>query len=202
MTSDFIDIHTHRFTGRHTELRAAGIHPWRAAEPDAAARVTAELLAGAQAVGETGLDFACRVDRDAQLRLFRRHLELAQRLRLPAVLHCVRAFEPVMDTLAGYSLPAVIFHGFIGSPQQAARATGRGYYLSFGIPAMRSPKTVAALRATPAGRIFAETDDSGAAIEEVYAMIAETRGTDMETLKETIRDNYNRIFGHDDEQLR
>ena len=61
----------------------------------------------------------------------------------------------------------------------------------------RSPKTVAALRATPDDRLFAETDDSGVGIEEVYAMIAEIRGTDAESLKRVITENYKRIF--DDE---
>ncbi len=197
MTDGFIDIHTHNFTGRHTELRAAGIHPWLAADSAAYASLTPALLAGAQAVGETGLDYACPVDREAQRRLFLRHLDLAQELRMPVVLHCVRAFEPVMDTLAGYILPAVIFHGFIGSPQQAERAVKRGYCLSFGPPARRSPKTAAALAAVPADSIFAETDDSGAAIEDVYAMIAEMRHMDLGTLKTAIGHNYNRIFTHE-----
>lgn len=197
MTDGFIDIHTHRFTGRHTELRAAGIHPWLAGDTAATASLSPALLAGAQAVGETGLDYACAVDREAQRSLFVRHLDLAQELCMPVVLHCVRAFEPVMDILAGYTLPAVIFHGFIGSPQQAERAVKRGYCLSFGMPARRSPRTAAALAAAPAGSIFAETDDSGAAIEDVYAMIAEVRRMDMEALKTAIRHNYNRIFTHE-----
>lgn len=197
MTSDFVDIHTHRFTSRHIELRAAGVHPWQAADPAAAPRLTASFFDGTQAVGETGLDFACEVDREAQMRLFRSHLEWAERLRLPVVLHCVRAFEPVMNTLAEYSLAAVIFHGFIGSPQQAARAVQRGYSLSFGLPALRSPKTVTAIRSLPVENLFAETDDSGADIERVYASLAEIRGTTTDELKDALYDNYNRIFNHD-----
>ena len=197
MTNDFIDIHTHRFTGCNTELRAAGVHPWRADEPDVASLLVPELFAEAQAVGETGLDFACDVGRDAQERLFRRHLELAEELRLPVVIHCVRAFEPTMKILAEYSLAAVVFHGFIGSPQMAERAVAEGYYLSFGIATLRSPKTAAALHSMPAERIFAETDDSGATIERVYETIAEIRGTDIEDLKRAVKENYERIFDND-----
>ncbi len=94
MTDDYIDIHTHRFTGRGIELRAAGVHPWRAAEIGAAESLSPAMFEGARAVGETGLDYACDVDHEAQERLFRRHLEIAERLRLPVVIHCVRAFEP------------------------------------------------------------------------------------------------------------
>lgn len=194
MTDDFIDIHTHRFSGRLTELRAAGIHPWRAAEPDVESLLVPELFEGVQAVGETGLDFACGVDREAQERLFRRQLEIAERRRMPVVIHCVRAFEPTMKILAEYSPAAVIFHGFIGSPQMARRAVDKGYYLSFGVMTPRSPKTVAALRSTPAERLFAETDDSGADIGRVYGMIAEIRGMEIGDLKRAINENYERIF--------
>ena len=186
MTDDYIDIHTHRFTGRGIELRAAGVHPWRAAEIGAAESLSPAMFEGAR-----------DVDRKAQERLFRRHLEIAERLRLPVVIHCVRAFEPTMKILAEYRLAAVIFHGFIGSAQMAERAVAEGYYLSFGVMTPRSPKTVAALRSTPDGRLFAETDDSGADIERIYAMIAEIRGTDAESLKRVITENYKRIF--DDE---
>jgi len=201
MTNDFIDIHTHRFTGRGIELRAAGIHPWQAAEAGATERLAPAMFAEAQAVGETGLDFACDVDRNAQERLFRRHLDFAVQLRLPVVIHCVRAFEPTMKILAEYSPAAVVFHGFTGSVQMAERAVAEGYCLSFGIMTPRSPKTVAALRSVPENRLFAETDDSGAAIEDVYAMIARTRSMDMESLKRTITENYKRIFDNDRQRL-
>ena len=95
MTDDYIDIHTHRFTGRGIELRAAGVHPWRAAEIGVAESLSPAMFEGARAVGETGLDYACDVDREAQERLFRRHLEIAEQRRLPVVIHCVRAFEQI-----------------------------------------------------------------------------------------------------------
>lgn len=45
---------------------------------------------------------------------------------LPVVLHCVKAFEPLMRELAECEPRAVIFHGFIGSPEQARRGAGQG----------------------------------------------------------------------------
>ena len=193
----FVDIHTHRFTGCCIEPRARGIHPWQAADQNVEFAVTDAMFADADAVGETGLDFVCGVDRVAQERLFRLHLDAAQRLCLPVVLHCVRAFEPVMNILREYSLRTAIFHGFIGSEQQAARAVGRGYYLSFGPATMRSPRTVAALRSVPLERIFAETDDTDADIADVYGMICRVRGVEMETLKERLAQNYYDIFDKD-----
>ena len=134
--------------------------------------------------------------------MFRLHLDAAQRLCLPVVLHCVRAFEPVMNILREYRLRAVIFHGFIGSEQQATRAVGRGYYLSFGPATTRSPRTVAALRSVPLERIFAETDDTDAGIADVYGMICRVRGVEMETLKERLAQNYYDIFDKDGDNER
>ena len=37
MTSQFVNIHTHRPTGRGIELRTAGIHPWDADKENIAA---------------------------------------------------------------------------------------------------------------------------------------------------------------------
>jgi len=51
MTSQFVNIHTHRPTGRGIELRTAGIHPWDADKEDIAALGT--LPADVQAIGET-----------------------------------------------------------------------------------------------------------------------------------------------------
>ena len=121
--ADYVNIHTHRPTGRYTELRTAGIHPWEAARELAAVRSEGlagrlgEALAGAQALGETGLDFACSTDREAQTELLRAHLRLARERGLAVVLHCVRAFEPLMNELKACPPPAAIFHGFIGSPE-------------------------------------------------------------------------------------
>ena len=135
-----------------------------------------------------------RDGRQQQLAAFRAQLALARDRQLPVVLHCVRAFEPVMLELAAREPRAVIFHGFIGSPEQARRALEKGYYLSFGVRTFSSPKTLEALRETPPGQLFLETDDSDTGIEEVYAHAAAVRGTTVEALKRATTENYERIF--------
>ena len=110
------------------------------------------------------------------------------------VLHCVRAFEPVMRLLAGYRLPAVIFHGFIGSPEQAARAADRGYCLSFGARSLRSTRSRRALQMLRSDLLFLETDDDPVPIEDIYDEAASVRHTEVAALRETILNNYNRIF--------
>lgn len=188
----YVNIHTHRPTGSGIELRTEGVHPW-----DADMQLVAKLgerLSDAQAVGETGLDFVHGTSREVQTEALRAQLRLARERGLPVVLHCVRAFEPLMRELAACEPRAVIFHGFIGSPEQARRALAKGYFLSFGERAFASPKTLAALRETPLSQLFLETDDSPVPIAEIYARAAEAKGVPEEELQRAILDNYKRIF--------
>ena len=188
----YVNIHTHRPTGSGIELRTEGVHPW-----DADMQLVATLgeqLSDAQAVGETGLDFVHGPSREVQTEALRAQLRLARERGLPVVLHCVRAFEPLMRELAACEPRAVIFHGFIGSPEQARRALAKGYFLSFGERAFASPKTLAALRETPLSQLFLETDDSPVPIEEIYARAAEARGVPTEVLQRDTLANYERIF--------
>ena len=175
---------------------AVGVHPSSTAELDEEKFAELRVLAQSGkivAIGEIGLDYL-RPDREAQLRIFEGQLRLAEAAGKPVVLHCVKAFEETMRLLKQFRLRAVIFHGFIGSPEQAARAVAAGYYLSFGPRSLRSPRTVRALGSIPTQRLFLETDDAPATIESVYATAARLLGMPLDRLKETIYNNYLHIF--------
>ena len=187
-----VNIHTHHPTGLAIEPTAAGIHPW-----DAATQSTSEiesLISEADAIGEIGLDAACDVDIKIQTTLFRRQLSLAEKFDKPVILHCVRTFEQVMKILEEYHLRAVIFHGFIGSPEQAKRAIAKGYFLSFGERTFRSPKSIEALRSTPLEQLFLENDNSPIPIEKIYEQIADLLKISTNKLIEAIWENYAKIF--------
>lgn len=190
----YVNIHTHRPTGRGIELRTAGVHPWDADKEDVESIVP--LLNEVEAIGEIGLDFLRGPASDVQYAAFRAQLRMARERGLPVVLHTVRAFEAVMRCLAECEPRAVIFHGFIGSPEQARQALRKGYFLSFGERTFRSPKTLAALRETPPDRLFLETDESETPIEAIYARAAEARGERVEELQRATTRNYERIFRH------
>lgn len=189
----YVNIHTHRSAGHGIELRTAGIHPWEADRVPVASLLP--LADTVQAIGETGLDFAKGAPREAQYAAFRAQLELARQHNLPVILHCVRAFEEVMRELRACPPPTAIFHGFIGSTEQARQAIAAGHYLSFGERSFRSPKTVEAMRATPPTRLFLETDDSETPIGEIYDRAAQLLGQPVETLAANTLENYKRLFG-------
>lgn len=191
-----VNIHTHNPAKTEITIRTAGIHPYDVASADTTRLEAIEREAAeADAVGEIGLDFACDVSREEQERVFRAQLATAERLQKPVVLHCVRAFEPTMAMLDGVRLPAVIFHGFIGSPEQARRAVARGYYLSFGERTFRSPKSIEAMRSTPLSHLFVENDESPTPIAELYERVAALLGIETRVLEAQATENFERIFG-------
>ena len=174
-------------TGPALRIRTAGL----AAEW---VEVTEVAAAGIQAIGEIGLDFACRSDRTLQTEVLRIQLRLAHRTGLPVVLHCVRAFEPLMRELAACQPREVIFHGFIGSPEQARTALSHGCYLSFGERTFASPKSLRALHEVPLDRLFLETDDAPVSIERIYDRAARELGLEVGVLRRATYENYKRIF--------
>lgn len=194
MRSKFVDIHTHHPRAEVLSPRMAGIHPWDATEefvlPD---------FASCDIIGETGLDYASKVDKLTQERLFRAHLEAAERLHKPVVLHVVKAFEPTINILAEYNLESVVFHGFIGTTQQVTEALKRGYYLSFGERSLRSTRTLSAIASTPLERLFVETDDNAELdIATIYEAIAKIKELTIEELAEQTTKNYKRLIKQDE----
>jgi TatD DNase family protein len=187
---NYVDIHTHHPREGVLSPRTIGVHPWEAER-------VAELpdCAAAEIIGETGIDRACGVNIEAQERLFELHLKEAERLKKPVVLHVVRAFEEVMTRLAKHNIESVVFHGFVGSTEQAIRAVERGYYLSFGERSLRSPKTCKAMEQTPLERLFIETDDNAEiGIETLYERVAAMRGISVEELAAQMMENYKRVI--------
>ena len=190
MTNGYVDIHTHTPRPDVASPTMLGVHPW-----DAEKGFALPHFEACDIVGETGLDYACEVNRDAQQSLFEAHLEAAVRLEKPVVLHVVRSFEDVMLTLRHYSLQGVVFHGFTGSEQQAKRCIERGYYLSFGHRSLRSPKTRQVIATLPDDKLFCETDDrTQPTIEQIYAEVATLRSTTIDKLKCQILSNYVKLF--------
>ncbi|MBR0334191.1 MAG: TatD family hydrolase [Bacteroidales bacterium] len=147
-----------------------GIHPWKAASPEAqqlldesgafthtAVESFRSLLQHPRVVlmGEIGLDKLCDAPFDKQLLLLEQQLLLAADLRKPLILHVVKAMDEVLALHRRFSsqIPAWIIHGFRGNAQQAQQYLRHGFHLSFG-----PHHHPAALQSTPPSRRFFETD--------------------------------------------
>jgi TatD DNase family protein len=110
-------------------------------------------------VGETGLDAVRRfATHEQQRRLFDAHLELADELRLPIVIHNREADDDTAAALSSFS-GTVILHCF-SSPGLVTLAVERRYYVSFAGNATypKADSLRAAASSVAADRILVETD--------------------------------------------
>jgi TatD DNase family protein len=153
---------------------ALGIHPQLLPELDPAEdeanldRLEALLAAGGVVgIGECGLDGPTgaqspRAPMERQVAVLRRHLELARRFRLPILLHCLRAHEPMLALLAQERpLPAGgVLHSYSGSAEQVRDYLPHGLHFALAGPVTyeRAKKPVLAARAVPRDRLLLETD--------------------------------------------
>ena len=84
------------------------------------------------AVGEIGLDYYYGSDnKENQIMLFRKQLDLAVKYNLPVVIHTRDAFLDTYNILKEYNLTGVI-HCFSGSVETARSYISLGYYLGVG----------------------------------------------------------------------
>jgi len=115
------------------------------------------------AIGETGLDFHYHHSPpEAQREHFRRTLQLARSLGLPAVIHCRDAFDEAAAILREEGADAVggVIHCFTGTAHDARRFLDLGFHISFsGIVTFKNADAIReAARTVPDDRLLIETD--------------------------------------------
>lgn len=178
-------------------LCSVGVHPWDAATVSIDGLDAAVGGSNVVALGETGIDRACAVPLDVQLQMFRLHIERSERLRLPLVIHCVRAFDDVIAErcMSGATMPWII-HGMNKSGDVAARLVAAGLYVSFGTALLRMHAPArAAIMQVPDDRLLLETDDiADVRIADVYAAAATLRHVSVDDLCLTLQVNFSNVF--------
>jgi TatD DNase family protein len=148
------------------------------------------------AIGETGLDRLNGPELELQTRIFRRHIELAEKHSLPLIIHCVRCFPELLQIkkLSDRGVPWMI-HGFNSNIRQLEQLLSHGCFISFGPPAMRGKNVKESLlKAVPPERLCLETDDSPDDIKSIYRTAAAILKIDESALLEIMNHNFQSIF--------
>lgn len=202
-----------------------GIHPQLLPELDPAgdagrlAALDAALArGGAIAVGECGLDGPAAqpgagpwpAPMERQLAVLRGQLDLARMHRLPAMLHCLRAHEPLLALLAAEPVArGGVLHSYSGGADQAAAYAARGCWFSFAGPLTypRARRPQEAARAVPRDRLLLETDapdqtprphrgrNEPAYLPGIAAALAEALGLPLAELEALTDRNARALFG-------
>lgn len=174
---------------------SAGIHPWFI-EPEMLDSQKAQVEESSMhpkviVIGEAGFDRIKGPAPEIQYETFLFQAALADRTVKPMVIHCVRAYEQLLNAgkEAVKSTPWVI-HGFRGKDQLAAVLAGRGFWFSLGMKGLSG----SLLKALPIDRILLETDDTHGNIEDVYQKFSSLSGYDPDKTCEVIRNNFKSLF--------
>lgn len=86
------------------------------------------------AIGEIGLDYYWRKDnKEAQIEIFKKQLELAKKYSLPIVVHCRDAYGDILNILKEYVPFASggVIHCYSGSIEWAKEVIKLGFLISF-----------------------------------------------------------------------
>ena len=163
------------------------------------------------AIGETGLDYYRKYgDRDSQVHLFARQLEIADRVGLPVVIHNRDAGADLLAVLRD-KLPARggVLHCYSEDLEFAKRALELDLFISFaGNVTYRSARNLQETAAAiPLDRLLIETEtpfmvpasrrgerNRPAYLEETARFVAELRGLPVERFAAAVFANSRRFF--------
>ena len=192
---------------------SVGIHPHDASKVEERHFEMMEQLAKhpkVLAIGETGLDYHYdNSPRDVQREVFRRELQLAAKLDLPAIIHTREADTDTEEILRAVGPARGVFHCFSSGPALAEAALEMGFMISFsGIVTFPSARSVAEIaRNVPADRLLVETDcpylapvphrgkrNEPAFVVETARFLADVRGITLEQLALETSENFTRLF--------
>jgi TatD DNase family protein len=211
----FINIHTHSqiydakleivngdiHNTKNLNYYSYGLHPWyindETIDEDLRKLRFKVTEKNCLAIGECGLDKLSKVDFDKQLFVFKEQIKLANDIKKPLIIHCVKAFNELINclNLNNNEMP-VIVHGYNNNENIARVLKDYGCFFSFG-KALLGYESNASKVIKNIGKnyIFLETDDAELSIKYVYNKASELLGVNLETVQEQIRVNFESVFG-------
>jgi len=160
------------------------------------------------AIGEIGLDYYYTKDnKDKQIELFEKQLDLAEKYKLPIVVHTRDSIQDVYDILKKRNLKGVI-HCFNGSYEMAKLFIKLGYKLGIGgVVTFKNSKLYELIEKIDIENILIETDSPYLSPEPfrgkkndpsnvfyVAKKIAEIKNIDVEKIIEKTKENTIQTF--------
>ncbi|MFN3375485.1 MAG: TatD family hydrolase [Burkholderiaceae bacterium] len=222
---EFPDVHALALA--HDNFWAtAGVHPDNEGveEPTLERLVDCARQPRVVAVGETGLDYYGMEDRKGgrsiadlewQRTRFRTHIEAAQTVNKPLVIHTRSASDDTLAILREHGedgregQAGGVFHCFTESLNVARAALDMGFYISFsGIVTFKSAQALREVAAfVPDDRILIETDspylapvpyrgkiNTPAYVPYVAQQLADVRGVSLEQIAQVTSRNFEQLF--------
>jgi TatD DNase family protein len=215
-------------SGKHAFVTPSyGLHPWYLREKERGweERLEQRLIEDSKAqVGEVGLDlWMPDPDLSSQIETLRRSIQIAVRNGRIITIHCLRAWEILLEVLSSESLPdrGFLLHAYSGPLELVDSFTELGAYFSFSGYFLNPDKAerLAPFRQIRSDRLLAETDAPSMPLPDshsrfrlppaangeiinhpgnigaVYAALGSLRKVDLSDLVKICEENSNRLIG-------
>lgn len=200
---------------RHDNIFASvGVHPNYTEGEDPTVERLVELAMDPRvvAVGETGLDyFRSTGDLDWQRARFARHIEAANIVDKPIIVHSREAPDDTISVMAKFNAdrPGGVMHCFTGDYSMAKKAMDLNFYISFsGIVTFKNARDLAEVaKKIPMDRLLIETDspylapvpkrgkeNQPAYVRYTAEFLAELKGMDLEEFAYITTNNFLDLF--------
>jgi TatD DNase family protein len=125
--------------------------------------------------------------------VFELHLKKAVEHGKPLILHCVKAWDELIEISSWYPVVKIL-HGYNGSPQLTDRLLKHGFLFSIGQGILNADSKIQkSLQLIPISSIFCETDTSDVFIQNIYTGLSASLKISTEDLRETIFHNFTRL---------
>lgn len=216
MMSKYVDFHNHSQNGCDSEVIAiptyrlgvdfipsdmpymwVGIHPYDSDKQIEFSKCFEQVAERVVGIGEIGLDYYHNSDNIEQQNIvFKSQLEVAIEHNYPVTIHCVRAYNRLLEVLKSFKtqLPIIVLHSFIGSVQLMEDLEKQGCFFSFSARSFSSPKTVEGMKKISLDRVFLESDDSVIDIKEIYEMFSKHRQESIEQIRDRLYNNFKKVI--------
>ncbi len=147
------------------------------------------------ALGECGLDKRSETSFEVQQSVFEKQLVLAEKHQKPVVIHCVTAFQELIEIKKRLKIKVpMIVHGFSKKVELAKQLIDNGFYVSFGKYLLRNPELKSVFVSIPNDRFLLETDMIEEGIRDVYTLAAKYKELELSELQEIVNENYKTVF--------
>ena len=148
-------------------------------------------------LGEFGLDNIKGADIDLQEDIFIQQIQMANQLKSPVIIHCVRSFDRMLRLRKKYGQTPWVVHGFVRNKTLAKQVLDSGMYISVAPHEKLNISFKETLQYLPLDRIFLETDsDFTLNIRERYCIFADLREINMQYLKDQMYQNFITFFSN------
>ena len=170
---------------------SAGIHPNALSDGLEKQLLWLQEIAVAEncvAIGECGLDGLIDVDEKLQQKAFLAQIEIANSVKKPLIIHCVKRFSQLLKFRKMSKVPMIV-HGFNKRKTIGDDLLKNGLCLSFGKSVLYNVNLQDFVKHLPIEKLFLETDSADFEIKELYQKVADLKNMRLEDLSKKIKNN-------------